>query len=201
MTTALPVGRYLKDLGGETSRHGGRSLAPRNGVSELESRIGDAHARGLLEGRAAAQAEIEAALAAQAAVFEEKLAAERQRWAAEQGAVLGERLRAGMGDISQSIAEQVGRILKPVLARQARTKAVTMLAENLREMLARGDYAKIVISGPRDLLAALAARVGNGFAGLSFAEAEGGDLKVSADETILETRISAWARAIDGDDA
>jgi len=201
MTTPLPVAYYLKELNADALRRGARGSVGREGGSELEIRIEDAHARGVLEGQVAALAEREAALAAQAAAFEERLAAERQKWAAEQGTIFGERIGTAFDELARDVSEQVSRILKPVLARNVRARAVRQLAETLQDMLARGNSAKIVISGPRDLLAALVARLGNGHANVSFVEAEGADLKVVADETVIESRIAAWVQAIEGDEA
>jgi hypothetical protein len=201
MTAPLPVANYLKELNADAARRGLRGVGVRDGGSEAELRLEEARANGVLEGLARAQAEREAALAEQASAFEQKLTSERQRWAAEQGAVFGERIGTALDILAHGIAEQVGRVLKPVLLGQARSKAVRELSEALEEMLSKGNAAKIVISGPRDLLAALVSRLGNGHANVTFVEAEGVDLKVLADETIIETRIAAWAQAIEGDTA
>lgn len=192
MRAALPVAYYLRDLSGEPAQRG-------DGTSEMEIRVQDAHARGVLEGRAAAQAEHDADLAGQIALFEQKLAAERQRWSTEEGVHLGDLIATAMDDLERRIAEQVSRILRPVLAEEVRNRAVARLAQELSGMLAKGDYAKITVSGPRDLLDALEVRLAGGRGGLSFVAADTADLVVSADDTILETRIGAWVRALDED--
>lgn len=197
--TALPVAYYLKELSGEPSRRGrGAGAFGSEEASDIDFQIKEAHQRGLVEGRAAAQAEHEAAVAALAASFEEKLAAERQKWAAEQGAHLGERIAASIEDLEQRIADAVSEILKPVLREEVRVKAVEELSRTLETLLSKGDYAKIVVSGPADLIAAMEARLAGDDASLSFVAAEGADINVSADETILATRIGAWADAIAG---
>lgn len=199
MTNALPVAYYLKDLSGDPVGRGGRGMAGGpDGGSEVEKRISDAHALGILEGRAAAQVETDKALANQAAQFERKLAAERQKWSTEQGARLGDLVAKAMEDVEQRIADQVGRVLKPVLGERVRGKAVEELSLSLNSMLAKGDYAKITITGPGDLLSMLEARL-NDHAGVSFVIADGIDVTVSADETIVETQIGAWAEAIEED--
>jgi hypothetical protein len=202
MTNALPVAYYLKDLGGEAAGRGGRGIygAGQDGASEVEKRISDAHALGILEGRAAGQVDNEKALSSQAAQFERKLAAERQKWSAEQGARLGEAVAKAMQDIEQRIADQVGRVLKPVVSERIRNRAVEDLALSLNGMVAKGEYAKITITGPGDLLSAIESRL-NDLDGVSFIVADGTDVTVEADETIVETRIAAWVEAIEEDNS
>lgn len=197
--TALPVAYYLKELSGEVSRRGGRSLAAlgQDGTSDLEAQIGEAHARGVLEGRAGAQTEFGAAAVAQAATFEQRLAVERETWAAVEGARLGAAIRAGLEDIEQRISGIVSEVLKPFLGDQVRAKAALELSQALKGMLSKGDYAKITVSGPADLLNAVEQQL-SGQSGVSFVAADGADLTVSADETILATRIGAWVHAIEG---
>lgn len=198
--TALPVAYYLKELSGEPSRRGGRGLAMLGSSeeSEVELQIGEAHARGVLEGRAAAQVDHDAAFAAQAAAFERKLAAERQSWAADQGGRLGELIAIAFDDLELRVSTLMSEVLKPVLTEQIRAKAVETLSQSLNDMLTKGDYAKIAVSGPADLLSALERRFAASHPGLSFVVAEGADVTVSADETILETRIGAWINSIEG---
>ena len=192
--TALPVAFYLTELSGEAPRRGGRAIG--NDASELQ--IAEARQRGLLEGRAAAQEEHEAAAAAQAAGFAEKLESERQKWVAEQGAHLGSLIAFAIEDLERRISDLVAEVLKPVLTDQVRVKAVEELSQSLNGLLSKGEYARITVSGPSDLLALMEERVSGGPPGVSFVPADATDIIVSADETILATRISAWADAIGG---
>jgi hypothetical protein len=64
--------------------------------------------------------------------------------------------------------------------------------------LAKGEFAKLVVSGPEDLLAGLRQNFDGKVANVSFVPAAGCELRIAADETILETRIEAWAEAIQG---
>ena len=106
-----------------------------------------------------------------------------------------------LADIEQRIADQVARCLKPVLADGIRDKAVSQLSGTLGDLLRKGEYVAISVSGSEDLLASLKSKLGVQNAGLVFTPSDSTDLSVSADETILETRIAAWAAEINGDDA
>ena len=198
MTATFPVRHYLTEISGDPVRpkdDAGR--LGRNAATEAEARIEEARTRGILDGRAAADAEYAALLAAKDAAFEERLASERQKWALDEGARLSELLNAGLVDVERRVAQQVGRILKPIFADEVRRAAVSALSQTLSEMLAKGTYARVAVSGPSDLLSALQARVGEVDAALSFVVSEHVDLVVHADETVLETRIGAWGEFLE----
>lgn len=199
--TALPVAYYLKDLSGEAQRRGVHGFAALRGggdASELEHQIAEAHARGVAEGRAAAQAEHEAAAAAQTLACEQRLASERAQWAAEQGANLGGLIAAAFEDLERRIGDLVSETLKPVLEERIRMRAIEELARVLNGMLSKGGYARVTVSGPADLLAAMEARLAGGHSGVSFVATGAVDVTVNADETVLATQIGAWASAIAG---
>lgn len=198
MTAAHPVRHYLTEISGDPVRpkdEAGRM--GRNAPADGDARTKEAHTRGVLDGRAAAEADYAALLAAKDAAFEEKLALERQRWAEEEGARLADLFASGLLDVEGRISEQVGRILKPIFADEVRRAAVSALSQTLKEMLAKGTYARIAVSGPHDLLSALQARIGQADAAMRFVVSERADLVVHADETVLETRIAAWGKFLE----
>lgn len=202
MTSAHPVAYYLRELSGEPSRRGPRGLlAGGEGASDLEVQIAEAHARGVLEGQAAGQIALEEAARKQAAALEQALAAERQRWSAEQGALLGALIASTLGDIEQRISDCVAHILQPMLGEQVRAKATGELTRLVNDMLGKGECGKITISGPQDLLAAVEAQLTGLGEGVAFVVAETADMSVSVGDTIMETRIGAWADAIRGERA
>lgn len=201
MTNTLPVAYYLNDVDGEPPRRGPRGMSAFGSTSDIEARIADAHARGVLEGQAAGQVETDAALARQAGDAARALKTERERWSEAEGARLSGLVMDALADLEQRIAEQVARCLKPVLTDGIRLRTVEQLSSTLNDLLRKGEYVAISISGPEDLLAAVKARLGAQHAGLTFAPSDSADLVVSADETILETRIAAWSAEIHGDDA
>ena len=125
MTAAFPVRHYLTEISGDSARQlSDAARVGRNAAADEQERLEDARMRGVMEGRAAADVEHGAALAAQKAAFEAKLAREREQWAAAEGARLAELLNAGLTDIEQKISDCVGRVLKPVVAADVRRAAV-----------------------------------------------------------------------------
>jgi hypothetical protein len=201
MTNTLPVAYYLSDVDGDSPRRGPKGMSPFGSASDIEARIADAHARGVLEGHAAAQVENDAALARQIAEAAQALKKDRQRWSETEGTRLSGLMTDAMADLEQRIANQVARCLKQVLDDGIRQRAVAQLSVALDDLLRKGEYAAISISGPDDLLAAMQAKLDAHHPRLTFIPSDGTDLVVSADETILETRIAAWSAAIHGEDA
>lgn len=201
MTNTLPVAYYLSDVDGDSPRRGPNGLSPFGSASEIEARIADAHARGILEGQAAAQVASEAALSRQVADAAQSLKKERQRWSETEGARLSALMTDAMADLERRIADQVARCLKQVMDEGVRLRAIAQLSATLDELLRKGEYTAISITGPDDLLDVMRARLDGDYPRLTFIPAEGTDLVVSADETILETRIAAWSAAIHGEAA
>jgi len=191
--TALPVAQYLTELVSEPSRRGGRGAG-----SDMDALIQEAHARGLAEGRAAIQQDHKSSVLALTHSFQQKVQAERARWAGEQSELLAQLIAARLDDIERRVADVVGDILKPIVEEQIRAHAVAELTRTLGDMLSNGDYAKITVSGPRDLIEGIEAQMGGSKPAVGFVASETADLTVSADETILETRIGAWAEAMRG---
>lgn len=195
--TALPVAFYLKDLSGEQPR-AWRDLAGNaaEAKADREFEVSEAHARGVVEGRSAAQVEFDSVAATQAVAFEQRLATERETWVAEEGERLARMIDGGLDDIEQRVSDLVSEVLKSFVSESVRSKAVGELGDALKSMLSKGEYAKVVVSGPADLIAEVKSRLGDGTAGVSFVEADGIDVVVNADDTVLATRIGAWVAAI-----
>jgi hypothetical protein len=203
--TGLPVASYLNELdAGSEWAHGPRALPGRAAGSgkpsaDVEARINEAYARGLSEGQAAARSELDARLKEQAAAVETRLAAERRAWVAGECEQIAAALAAGLSDIEERIASRVARVLKPVIAGHVQRRAVEELVQTLEALLTKGDIGRITVSGPEDLLGALRCSLEGKASNVTFAPAATADLRIEADETVLETRIAAWAAAIGGE--
>ncbi|MGE0023957.1 MAG: hypothetical protein AB7S70_10045 [Hyphomicrobium sp.] len=193
--TALPVAQYLAELSSEPSRRSsGRAAAG----SDTDALIKEAHARGLAEGRASIQQEHKSSVLALTQSFQQKVQAERARWAGEQGTHLAQLIATHLDDIERRVAEAVGGILRPIVEEQIRVHAVAELTQILADMLSKGDYAKVTVSGPQDLIESIESGLGGAKPAVSFVTSENADLTVTADETILETRIGVWAEVMRG---
>ena len=199
--SALPVAQYLRDLGSESGRARGGKSTPELASArkaEVDSRVEEAHALGVAEGRAAAWAELDARLVQHTAAAEQKLVAERQQWTSEESERLSGQIVSALSNLEVRIGDQIARILKPVLVAQVERRALTELVEAVDGLLSKGEIAKLAVSGPHDLIEKLRVHLDGRIANVSFIPTTDCDLRVTADETILETRIGAWAHAIEG---
>jgi len=200
--SALPVAHYLKDLSEETGRVRGRpsvELAAEAAKSaDAVVRMAEAYGRGLAEGKAAARAEFDAKLVEQEMAAAERLVAERERWVDEEGGRLAGLIASALAELEARIGDQVARVLKPMFADEVQKRAVAELASALEALMANGDFTKLTVTGPEDLLKMLSSRLTVKIGNVVFTPAPGCDLHIIADQTVLETRIGAWASAIQG---
>ena len=166
----------------------------------------DALAEAIAEALAEAEAAHGAALAAAAEQHAADLAEARLRWAAEEGKVLAEGLRAGMAALEDAVAEGAGAVLEPLMAETLRDAAITELRKAVGDLVLSGTGGRIAVSGPQDLVEGLQAALseaGVETAGLHFTVAETADVSVTSDTSTIETRLGAWARTLQrrlGDD-
>ncbi len=190
--TAIPLARFLVDFGtdGDRVADGVRAEA---GAS---ARVAESHARGFAEGKAAAEAEFVARFEAQHQDFEQRLAMARQGWAAAEGNALGEALLRAVSELETRLAETTARILRPFLETKIREAAVAELVTAIEAILTRDKAAQVEITGRDDLLDVVRTRLAVKVQA-TYASSEAGDIRVTIDQTVLETRLGAWMAAIE----
>jgi hypothetical protein len=156
--------------------------------------IEQAFARGLEQGQASARASLEAKLDCQQKQFESALAAERQARQAE-AAKFAAALAAGFVSLERTIADSVGRLLRPFLAARARAQAVADLRAALVALLGKEPGIALTITGPEPLLAALRDTLPE--AAIRYLANSDCEIRVTANETVLETRLGAWLAGLE----
>ena len=140
----------------------------------------------------AARQEIETAVAAERARAEENLAAERKKWSEAEAERLSIQLSEAFKKLEKTIIDSVARILSPFLAEVWRSQMIDELETTLRTLLTDKQHTHLKISGPEDLLSALSERLGTYGAAIEFAFNAEPDVKVLANDTIIETQLNAW---------
>ncbi|WP_162501608.1 hypothetical protein, partial [Methylobacterium crusticola] len=138
------------------------------------------------------RAEAQAARAGEEAAFAARLAEARRRWSETEAESLAAGFAAALRSLEADLAARLARLLVPVLADALRARALAELAAALSRLLADPRHAAIRVSGPEDLLGALAARLGPQGAAVAFTPAEAPEVRVSADDTVVETQLAAW---------
>lgn len=157
-----------------------------------ETAIAAARQEGVSEGLARAAAANEAALEAERGAFAARLAAERSRWARDEGHVLADKVTAGLGEIETRIAARAARVLRELLADRLIERAIRELAEHIHALLSGADGKVVQVTGPEDLVAALSEKLEGASAAIDFRPGASADVRIVCDDTLVESRLEAW---------
>lgn len=152
------------------------------------------------EGFAAATVELtekyegEAQAAAEAHVREiEEL---KLRYEIEAAAVIASRIRDMAEEIATLVSEMTASAITPIMTEALSKKATENLAVLLREAILDGAAAPIIVRGPAKLFDILKDELAEHAALVRHHEADDIDLAAEIGETVLVTRISAWAASL-----
>jgi hypothetical protein len=191
--SALPAARFLADFGasGDATPAGG-SRAEENNAASMAAKLEEAYGRGLLTGRATAAAQFNVKLNEQRTTFAAELTAERQRWAEEAGQALTNQLQAAVADFELRIAETTARILKPFLEAGLRQQAIAELQTNLNALVMADPGVGLHITGPQDVLEAIAVQLADKTITVTYVPSEDCDVKIVAGPATLETCLRGW---------
>jgi hypothetical protein len=99
-------------------------------------------------------------------------------------------------EMSETIGEQVARIVAPFLEQALSERMVAQLGTAIAGSLADGEATRIAVSGSPSMFEALSTALGDKAAQLDFSESETFDLTVRLDDTVLSTRLSEWASTL-----
>lgn len=201
--SAVPAAQFLVDFGGNEPAAvvAGEDLSevvPVAVDSSQNGEVEEAYTRGLEEGKTAAEEQLQAELDEQKAAFEQSVASLRDSWCHEQGAQLAEKMDMAVRDMEERITESVGHILGPFLVASVRKQAIVALRATLQELLATNPEVALEISGPEDLLESVRTSLSASVATVSFVASDACDVQVKAGASIVETRMAAWLKQIEG---
>jgi hypothetical protein len=197
--SAVPAARYLADFstdGDRRSPHAGGRPAEADSAMAA-AKVDEAFARGIDDGRAAAESEFEAKLEEQRAEFAEQLATARQEWAAGAGEELANRLLAAVQEFEKRVAETTARILKPFLSVELHRQAVAELQASLGTLMATNQGVSLDISGPADVLEALRQQLSGKVASVTYTPSDDCDVRIVAGPATLETCLKTWMTKLD----
>jgi len=183
------IARYLREFG-----PGGEVAGPERAAQCRSIEIDAAFARGVESGQAAARASLELTLQEQKRQFETRLTAEG-RAREEEAAKLAAALAAGLVSVERTIANAVGRLLRPFLAARVEAQVLADLHAALAALLRREPGITLTISGPEHLLAAFRAALPE--AAISYLPNASSEIRVSSNDSILETRLGAWLAGLE----
>jgi hypothetical protein len=149
------------------------------------------------EGFQAATEQLAADHAAALAELQEKHAAdmEAQREEFEGGVAdyLAKALPELTERVSAELAEAAIRLLAPILKSQMDREAVTELAEQMKPFLAKETLEQIQVHGPEHLCDLLREKLEDAAGAVECHLSDGPDVRVELGDTLLVTRLSAFA--------
>jgi len=161
-------------------------------AEEVARKTIEAYQRGTSDGHAGALTEYENKLAEEKVRYTVKLAQERERWSKEQSSIIAQGVSDACRELEANIASVVARILEPFLAGAIRREAIAALVDHLSVLASDPSRPVLRISGPGDLLDAIQKKVGTPYAAVEYCVADTAEVRVLADQTVIETQMRSW---------
>lgn len=126
------------------------------------------------------------------------LEAERRRWVAEEGDRLADLVVLQMAVFEDTLKATLTALLRPLVLDARKRMAVDELAGAVNTIAFDGQTARISATGPSDLLGALEERLGDKARHVHFAADDARpDVRIDADQTVIETRLATWLKAVE----
>ena len=158
--------------------------------------IQEAFEDGLAQGRREAEALAAKIRDEQTAMVEQRLESARREWVECQADRLADDIAARIDDMRRALAEGVVAAMAPIVNAKLVEGGLENLAEQVRRHAATNAAAAIRITGPQDLIRALGDRLGEAGGRVVLVPADGDDVEVSLDDTVLATQIGRWREAV-----
>ncbi|MEY9358786.1 hypothetical protein ABH994_001507 [Bradyrhizobium yuanmingense] len=155
--------------------------------------LDDAYRRG----HAAGVAEGDAKLAEERVRSAIRLGEERAKWSDHQAVAIVSGFEAACREIETNIASSVARILLPFLTDAVRDKAIGSLVEQIAALTGSSSAPTFEVTGPSELLDLVKTQLeASRRTGIAYEAAETLEVRVVADQTVIETQISAWSERL-----
>lgn len=154
-------------------------------VNLLDEAYRRGYSAGLVEGNAGlAEERVRSAV---------RLGEERAKWSDQQAVAIVNGFTNACRELEANIASSVARILQPFLADAVRDKAVEALIEQISALTCSSPVPVFRVSGPGDLLELVKAQLETARrTGIEYQAADTLEIRVVADQTVIETRMQAW---------
>ena len=179
------------------------ALAPKRVDSEapppppdLDAIAAAAREEGRREGEAQARQAAQAAAGAERAAAEAALVEARRLWVEAESAALAAAVTAQLQALETRLAESLTRVLRPFLTEALRHEAIDALQATLATLAADEAAGTLAVTGPADLVEALARRLDLPPGRLTITTDGGPDLRIRVNGTVIETRLQAWGERL-----
>jgi hypothetical protein len=148
-------------------------------------------------GYAAGISESDAKLAEERIHSAIRLGEERAKWSDQQAVSIVNGFTAACRELETNVASSVARILQQFLADAVRDKAVEALVQQISGLMSNSSPPVFRISGPSDLLELVKAQLDPAKRmSIEYQVADALEIRVVADQTVIETQMSAWVERL-----
>lgn len=192
---AVPVSAFLVQLSSAGQPQDSLQFAdePETSPDERDAMLRAEFLRGLQQGRSEAE---EAFAAERTSIIEEQAAIAAAR-ARETAVEFAARLDSSFANLSRSVSESVGQLLRPFIERAIKAEAFADLLSKLREILASDSVPMCVVQAPEEYRAAFMELFEDKVCRIDFRASEAREISVRIDQQVVETRIAEWISAIE----
>lgn len=158
-------------------------------VNVLDDAYRRGHAAGVAEGDARiAEERVRSAI---------RLGEERAKWSDQQAVTIVSGFETACREIETNIASSVARILLPFLADAVRDKAIGSLVEQIAALTGNSPVPVFKVTGPSELLDLVKKQLETARrTGIEYEAADTFEVRVVADQTVIETQITAWSERL-----
>ncbi|MCM2472820.1 GTPase [Rhizobium sp. CG5] len=163
---------------------------------DLEAERREAYAEGHEAAERALREQYEGDRQALDARHRDEVAALQKAHEAATGRLIADCLRLIASQVAASVAEQSVAALAPLISRDIAENTVKDLAQLIEQAVMAGDAGVITVRGPLALFEMLKDELPESAERLSHVEADDLDLTVDLADTVLVTRISAFAASL-----
>ncbi|WP_245414937.1 hypothetical protein [Aureimonas flava] len=171
-----------------------------------EIALAQAHHDGAAEAEASVRQDLERASAERIESLRQTLAADhdgalaeaRRQWVETEGDRLADLVILQMAVFEDALKSTLSSLLRPLVLDARKRMTVDELAGAVKTIAFDGSTVKIAASGPPDLLDSLEGKLGDHARHVSFdADETHTDVRIDANQTVIETRLAAWLKAVE----
>ena len=173
-----------------------QSPADKEDEPSLEALFQEKFDAGIVEGKKQAEIEFSSRLEAQKTDLTNIFGQEIAKLQGDQAEQLGARLKTELSHVETTLANAVAAIIKPFVSGVVQVRVLNELAIVIGDILSDPQSVQITISGPKELLDALAVNLDVPLAAIVYVESDDPEICVEHGHEKIESRLQAWSDLI-----
>ncbi|MFN3744309.1 MAG: hypothetical protein ACK4TL_06355 [Hyphomicrobiaceae bacterium] len=174
-------------------------------LDTLAQRLQESYQQGVTAGRALEREAAEAQAAELAVDFERRLEDARSTFSAALADALAAELRAGIESARARLSSHVATVLVPFLRDGLTRAAIDSFVKELGNMIDTTEGLSVEVACPKEIIELLRERLGEAMAArgappgsVRCIPGDAADIRVTLNETVIETRLADWLARLEG---